>query len=295
MKHAFLIIAHNNWALLNRLLKKIDHPNNDIYLHIDKKSQLEQQVIFDIETACNYSSIKFIKRNKVNWGGFSLANVELRLLEEAKKVGYDYYHIMSGIDFPTKSMEYIQRFFEENKGYEFVHFVDDKFVKDSAERYEKYHFLQEYVGRSEKGILFLLERTLLKIQRALKVTRSKKYSDIIFKMGSQWCSLTDDFVSYLLSKERMIKKLFSFSVCSDECFVQTMLYNSEFKKHIFYGNGTSDTEIQCLRSIDWKRGNPYAYQESDYDELIRSGNLFCRKVSDSELKYEKLVSKLELL
>ena len=34
MKHAFLIMAHTNYPLVARLLKKLDHENNNIYLHI---------------------------------------------------------------------------------------------------------------------------------------------------------------------------------------------------------------------------------------------------------------------
>lgn len=68
MRHAFLIIAHNNWTLLNRLIKRLDHPNNDIYIHIDKKSELKHSFIQDIKAICEYSTIKLIKRNKINWG-----------------------------------------------------------------------------------------------------------------------------------------------------------------------------------------------------------------------------------
>lgn len=36
-KHAYLIMAHNQWEVLAQLLEVIDDPRNDIYLHIDKK------------------------------------------------------------------------------------------------------------------------------------------------------------------------------------------------------------------------------------------------------------------
>ena len=37
MKHAYLIMAHNEPYILEKLLKLIDDERNDIYLHIDKK------------------------------------------------------------------------------------------------------------------------------------------------------------------------------------------------------------------------------------------------------------------
>ena len=36
-KHADLILAHNNFYILERLVKLLDYEFNDIYIHIDKK------------------------------------------------------------------------------------------------------------------------------------------------------------------------------------------------------------------------------------------------------------------
>ena len=40
MKHAYLIIAHNEPFVLQTLLSLIDDRNNDVFLHIDKRSEL---------------------------------------------------------------------------------------------------------------------------------------------------------------------------------------------------------------------------------------------------------------
>ena len=37
MKHAWLVIAHNEFEILQMLLDALDHPEADIYVHIDKK------------------------------------------------------------------------------------------------------------------------------------------------------------------------------------------------------------------------------------------------------------------
>lgn len=37
MKHAYLIMAHNQFHILEVLLNLIDDERNDIFLHIDKK------------------------------------------------------------------------------------------------------------------------------------------------------------------------------------------------------------------------------------------------------------------
>ena len=40
-RHAYLIMAHNQPELLNVLLENLDVPENDIYLHVDAKSELD--------------------------------------------------------------------------------------------------------------------------------------------------------------------------------------------------------------------------------------------------------------
>ena len=37
MKHAYLILAHNEFGLLQTLVSCLDDPRNDIFIHIDKK------------------------------------------------------------------------------------------------------------------------------------------------------------------------------------------------------------------------------------------------------------------
>lgn len=37
-RHAFLIMAHNHFDFLKILLKRLDDPRNDIYLHVDRKA-----------------------------------------------------------------------------------------------------------------------------------------------------------------------------------------------------------------------------------------------------------------
>ena len=39
-KHAFLIMAHNEYDILNKLLLLLDDERNDIFIHYDKKCKL---------------------------------------------------------------------------------------------------------------------------------------------------------------------------------------------------------------------------------------------------------------
>ena len=300
--HAFLIIAHADYDLLFRLLKNLDHENHSIFIHIDKKSKLTQDDIDLLNSACASAKIFFIERKKVAWGGFSQIDCELRLLETASRYNFDYYHLLSGVDYPIKKIKFIHEFFERNKGREFVSLSNPEWCESWASRYNLYYFFQESLGRDAlprfrgvknfiknfkllpKKLFSVLNTKLLKIQNILGVKRSRKYNNIKFAGGANWFSITHNFALYLIQRRPEIEKYFKYSFCCDEFFVQTMLVNSEFYKNNYGSN---------MREIDWDRGSPYTFDYRDYNSLINSQNLFCRKVSFNTPEQKSLIDKLD--
>ena len=67
MRHAYLIMAHNNIDQLNTLLKVLDSEFSDLYVHIDTKSSIAEK---DIYTPI-YSKFYFYKVINVFWADFS--------------------------------------------------------------------------------------------------------------------------------------------------------------------------------------------------------------------------------
>lgn len=108
MKHAYLIVAHTDFKILERLLDLLDYPGNDIYVHIDKK------VSYDIKYHPVYSKLFTVSnehRIDVRWADCTIAWAEMELYKLAHNHGpYGYYHLMSGIDLPLKSQNFIHRF-----------------------------------------------------------------------------------------------------------------------------------------------------------------------------------------
>lgn len=277
-KHAYLIIAHNNFYILEKLIKLLDDERNDIYIHIDKKVKE-----FDFEyfiNICKKSNINFIKRNKVYWGSYSQIQCELNLLKEATKNCYKYYHLLSGVDLPIKSQNYIHDYFEKNKGIQFISFQEKEWDYD---RVSKINLLTNYIksnNRFARIIHILLKKITYKLMNMINFDYTKKFS-YEFKKGDNWFSITHEAATYICSNEKLIKDMFKYSYCGDEHFVHTILYNSKFKEKISY-----DT---CLREIDWHRGFPYIYTSEDYHLLMKSQNLFARKFDyekDKDIVYK---------
>ena len=175
MRHAFLIIAHNNWNQLKKLIQLLDAENHDIYIHIDKKSKDFNKKEFLSIT--RKSKLYIFQEYKVFWGGFSQVHVETYLFEKAHALKYDYYHLISGADLPLKSNKEIDAFFEQHKGTEFILYDEDKLKNDPeiTRRAKYYHFLQNYRRRYtqkwKNEFFTFLERVSLVAQIMFRVNR----------------------------------------------------------------------------------------------------------------------------
>ncbi len=136
-KHAYLIMAYNNFYVLEKLLLLVDDFRNDIYVHIDKKTDNFDMTYF--EKLIKRSNLYFIKRKNVFWADYSQVDVTLVLLKTAvTKQEYHYYHLLSGADLPIKSQDYIHDFFKD-KDCEFIGIVPKIFWYSI--RRVKYYFL----------------------------------------------------------------------------------------------------------------------------------------------------------
>ena len=107
----------------------------------------------------------------------------------------------------------------------------------------------------------------------------------------QWCSITHDFVQYLLQNKLLIRKIFNHTYCPDELFIQTLCWNSEFKNRIYNLN---DEFEGCKRYIKWENGvlQPLTLQE--VDDMILSSRWFARKfTSDNKHVVMEVVKRIK--
>lgn len=261
-KHAICIIAHKNVEQINLLLKLLDHPLIDFYLHLDKKSQLKNA---DIEKPV-YSQITFVDRHDVRWGDISLIETELELFRAVVESGevYAYVHLISGQDMPTKSPDYILNYFDKKsiKGKEFVTFWQDEKQVDRL----KYYWL--CTKHMRNGILYkIIRHSLLLLQKITHVNRLRN-AHLVFKYGSEWVSLTYNAVHYLVSEYPKYQGVFKYTVCADELYKQMLLWGGQF--HF--------SEKGNLRYAKFIGPSPEIIHSDKVAELVANPNiLFARK------------------
>lgn len=276
-KHAYLIIAHHQFELLKMLCKLLDHPNHDIFIHINQNSDFDSHTL---DNTVKHSKITFINRKKVTWGGYSQIDCELRLLKAATAAnsdGYSFYHLLSGADMPLKSADEIYSFFEENKGKEFVQCVqgDAAWQETMKKRINHYCIFQEKAGR-ENNIWYKRQEKLRHWQYTLEIDRTRKLGKTILS-GANWFSISHNLAKYVISKEKWIEKHFRHTICADEIFLQTLIGGTEFADKLFDRMPQTQGIKACARFVDWQRGNPYTFTEQDFDLLVNSGCMFARK------------------
>ena len=276
MKFAYLILAHNSFELLKELLKVLDAPENDICVHLDLKAgDIDVSPFMDV---VKDSKLIFIQnRVNVKWGQISIVEATLNLMEEAVKGDYDYLHLLSGVDFPIKSNGYIQQFFLEHQGKEFVGFSKVNGIKTV-----KWRSVWQPVIRKEfegfERIIGWLSFSLIRIQKWLHLYTISPICNI--RLGAQWCSITKQLAKELVAQREWILNRYKYVFAPDEMFVQTYLYENHYMDRVY---NLEDEFESCCRDIDWKRGRPYVWQDEDFEELVNSKYLWARKFSEENM------------
>lgn len=271
MKHAFLIIAHDNFSVLRRLLAALSHPDVEIYLHIDAK--VKSSLPIDKE---NPHLHILLNRVDTRWGDISQIETEYALLETAfKDGGYSFYHIISGTHFPLMPIDQILRIFDTMEGRVIFHNLCMSSRHQEWFKVRSYNFLTRHYGYGPEVMrraCQVINRFSHDIQRSFKIERHKQLS---FHKASNWASLPEDAVRLLIEKKPLVLKVFKYSFCGDEYFAPTILMASDLRDRII--------NYDKYLELEMGEANPRVFCIDDYENLVGSGCLFARKFNDDNL------------
>lgn len=289
-RHAYLILCHERSAVLEALLSMLDDERNDVYLHVDGKVP---DVRHQLENMRLEKARLYVLPNPVSvyWGHSSLVKAELLLMRTAQVNGpYAYYHLLSGCDLPIKSQDEIHRFFLENEGFEFLSYWNkEKDMREAYKRTRYYYVLNRYKKRAsllQHALATPVRNILLALQKLVDTDRIRNNEWQIMR-GSQWFSITEGCCRYVLNHEKEIWKMFRYTLCPDEIFMQTVIWNSPFREKLY---DIKDSMRGSMRAIDWQRGNPYVWRREDVEYLVNSPYLFARKFSSDDMDIVKALT-----
>lgn len=262
MRVAHLILTYTNPRQTERMIRQLAHENFDFYIHVDKKFDINPHLFMEA-----LPNVYFINnRVDVKWAGYSTVVATFECIKEIVATGieYDFINFLSGQDYPIKSADQINSFFEENRGKEFLSYRDIKNEwKEGLLRMEKY-YLSGYEFRGKTR----LENLINKVMPKRKLPNNlHPYGKSMFWMLSPATAM---YVVNTVENDKKLKDFFWLCWASDEFVFQTILLNSPIKHKIINDN---------YRYIDWSAGgaNPKVLNESDAEKISASKDLFARK------------------
>jgi len=267
MKHAFLIIAHNNFKVLQQIIDLLDSDSCTFFIHFDKKVDSPPVVTSKV------SRIKICEpRVDVRWGDFSQIKCELNLLEYAlaSNEAYDYYHIISGTHLPLSNPTGFDDYFKSNPSAVFQ-------LMETSD-YEIAMKLQRWnlCTHTFKNPSVLIERCSQLVWRFgnafQRIAGIKKNIGGKFVKATQWCSLSHDVAVDINGKRDQILKKYKWSFCGDEFFMASEVASSIFAEGIEY---RTDYLYQRFNGA-----SPVLLDESDYAAAKKDGFLWARKFAD---------------
>ena len=201
----------------------------------------------------------------VRWSDISQMDCEMQLFRNVmeSKTTYSRIHLLSGVDLPLKSQDYIHDFFKGRK----EEFISISSPARFARRIKYYHFFVR--SRRKSKVVEGLRKLLIAIQ--IPFVNRLKSCPLPFAFGSNWCSLTMKAVCYLCDNVDKYRKYFTYSTSCDELYKQMIL--SSNPSFIFSSPLEKD-----LRYVKFNhQPSPKILTIEDYDALLHSNRLFARK------------------
>lgn len=277
MRIAILIQCHKNPKQINLLLERLNHPDIDCYLHIDKKADFADKIIHRE----NVFVLPDEQRVSVEWAQISQVTATLNLLNTAvasARGGYDYYWLISGQDWPLRSVEEIVEFFMQHNGENFIQYWSSKnfgkHIQNNFDKRNQIYFPEWIIGR--KLWQKVLKRGWVEISGGYNRTWrlfQRKQLEVDFYFGSSWWALkraTIDWIMQYITTHPEYYKFYENATCPDESFFQTLVMISPY----------ADKKQDYLTYLHFSEGanSPDILRASDFPQAKESGCLVMRKV-----------------
>jgi hypothetical protein len=275
MKQALLIAAHKDFDHLLDIFTHFSGGNFEFYVHINKKSIVEPDIMQKIRANGN---VKFISNKySIRWGGLNLLKTIHLLAEEAlKNREITFFHFISGQDMPVKESSYFENTLDRNKDYlEYFKLPAECWKYGGMDRLELYNLYDVINGEKYLGLIRFLHS--LQLRMNFKRPIGKNIPGLYG--GSTWWSLTRETLQYVIDYTRNDTTLINrmkYSFGADEMYFQTVVMNSACSENVINDS---------LRYV-WftESGHSGVLDKSHFPSIKSSNKLFARKFDSAASK-----------
>mmetsp|Transcript_57420 Transcript_57420/g.66319 ORF Transcript_57420/g.66319 Transcript_57420/m.66319 type:complete len:778 (+) Transcript_57420:162-2495(+) len=283
------ILAHDSAEATIRIIEAVDEPTTIFIVHIDAKYE---ENYLELEKYASKRDRVIVldhpHRVRVNWGGFSMVNATLQILNyiDEKDINFTHFVHMASTSYPIVSSRRIRNTLSDYP-------VDANFM----------HIILKPARPAESIWNYFVEcdDQLHRIHRLPVITKELNNAD--FYTASQWFIISKDFAHYLASPQedegiflRQYLDYISKAVVADENFFGTVLRNTHFCNkhhnwnflHLMFDQWENEQDLEkrdqrkCMMPDPNHCGRSPTTLGLDYlDVLELSGDLFARKFVDS--------------
>lgn len=283
MKHAILILCHKDLELLCKIINYFEY-DCDIFIHIDRKSQFNQVQIDYIQQIKNVKLVS--QKYAVHWGGFSMLKTELYLMRMALQMSdANYFHLISGQDYPVKPLNEMLTFFEKNKGKNYLSFRKMTYIEIAS----RFLFFKPYDWISNRHEGKKKIRKLCSIQKKMGIQRHSYNLLYPMYLGSQWFSITRESAAFVLDYTENTPSLYKrmkYTFAPEECYINTVLVHFKFDTCV-------NNNLRYVRWLSENGNNPSNLTVKHLGGIIQAGDIFARKMEHPYC--DKLISIIDEL
>lgn len=301
---AALILAHKNISQLKRLIRALKHKNIDVFVHVDKKWKISDKEISSLLSENDGRVFICDNRISANLDSWSLVEATIELINKSKQyekesgIKYRYMYLLSGQDYPIKSMDFIFNTLIESypkpiidcTPYDKSNWIYHKFnnlpselmINSLINKYMKRGFFRKII-KLPFFIFYKIAKSFHTTFDDLQKNGCKLYG------GSAWWILPDIIIDDLLEKynnpNNKCISLLKNTNTPEETFFQIMVMNSHFSNMVNV-NSKDMVAQNCMTyayfSDEGKpfKGHPYIFTATDYKKIIKLPHLFARKFDD---------------
>lgn len=275
MKLTALLLIHRYPEQAQQLIESLlSYEPMQVIVHVDAKAEVCYEVLK--KSFANQSRVQFIEdRYKVFWGSFGQIQATYALMKGAVANKSEYAFLLSGQDFPIKPMAEFAAFLSAAHGKDFVvHFSlpDKQWDGGGLLRLQHFHF------DSEKHP-WLIRKITGQVNRLQKMLKLNRPISLPLYGGSNWFTLSQNSLekvcTYIQGNPAYLK-MFKYSRCADEIFVQSALLRVVDATNIVNND---------LRMIDWSSGPEYPriWRSEDFERLSTADNRFFARKFDASV------------
>jgi hypothetical protein len=279
---AYVVLAHKLPEQVGRLIRRLEHPEDRLFVHIDAKQDIEA---FERELSplVETGRVEWIEpRVKCHWAGPGHLMATLAGAAQALASGHDFSHLilLTGQDYPIRATAEIRRFFAEQPQKSFISWSrgEGYELPDEQRRgNERWHWngSEDRIVKRHYKLPGRKQPVALPNRLLPFVRRRPSPAGLVPSQGLAYWSLSREAIAHCLEYARRHPQLGDYlkrSFAPDENYFQMVLLSSELAPRLVN---------EDLRYLNWDGYHPHTITMADFEPMLASRKLFARKFDSS--------------